>query len=125
MSTTSRPIAFSLRTLLALVAMLCAWLAYERSVAIERRTMRAKLNSAGASLFGPGSKTVPPGESPASVRWSRRLFGDEPVQLILFHPNLDGEFLDGEEAAGTARIFPEAKVFVPGRGDPVSPGASD
>lgn len=119
-----RPITlarFSQRLPLVAAAVLCgfcAWLGYERSVVMERRALRAKLNAAGVILVAPSERNVEPGERPASVRRSRRLFGDEPVQIVLFG-SLEG---GGEsEALKVARVFPEAKFFVPDRIEPWSP----
>jgi hypothetical protein len=89
-----RRFSFSLRTLLVLVALLCAWLAWERHVVVERRAARHVLNERGAEIG-----EAPDG--PATVPWVHPLFGDTPIQSLTI-PSGDKV---AERAAGW---FPEA-----------------
>jgi hypothetical protein len=79
---------FSLRLLLLAVAVLCAWLAWERSVVMERRALRARLESQGKVFeIATGSRSIymdgpDRRRTPAEVRWPRRLFGDQAVLAV-------------------------------------------
>ena len=106
---------FSLRMLLLAVAVLCAWLAWERSVVMQRRTMRTRY--AGQYLFvtiaPEGARGVELAAVPRSRMW---LFADEPVQSILLP--IDSPQTAIDEAAS---LFPEAYVdrLRPDPGPPV------
>jgi hypothetical protein len=69
-----RRVAFSLRTLLMLVALVGAYLAWERHVVLERRAVRGLLEGHGVKI---GDST-----GPATVPCIRRLFGDRPIQSL-------------------------------------------
>lgn len=79
-------LAFSLRTLLVLVGMLCAWLAWERHGAVKRRAARQFLESRGASSRelddGAWDSFDPPAPRRDSLSWIRRALGDEPIVEI-------------------------------------------
>jgi hypothetical protein len=103
---------FSLRLLLLAVAVLCAWLARERSAVMQRRAALANLR-ANAELrvrtveeLRPILERthVPPARIPAVWPWLRVRLGDEPIQSIAYY--------DADEATieRVRRLFPEAVV---------------
>ena len=74
--------AFSLRTLLVLIAALCGWLGWERSV-VERRKA-ARMQHAERYLFVTIAPEEVRGVELATIpRLRGWLFGDEPVQAIM------------------------------------------
>ncbi len=107
----NRRLTFSLRTLLVLVGLLCSWLAYERSVVLERRAAR-KVMAKTVILFSPaeierGERLCPTGQPasiPAKVPWIRGLLGDEPIQEFWF------PFEGSAAEQDAARLFPEATI---------------
>jgi hypothetical protein len=118
---------FSLRLLLLAVAVLCAWLAWERSVVVRRRVARSRLEELGARVrvfdgvvdafadpfLGPPRKARIP-----SVPWLRALLGDEPIESIEL-PEQDFSF---DQARSVSRRFPEALVT---RSPPIPDGPLD
>lgn len=92
-----RPLAFSLRTLIVLVGLLCAWLAWERHVVLERRAARKLLVDRGIEI---GDDP----DGPVRVPWIRRLFGDAPIQWLTI-PTGDAV------AERAASWFPEAAMW--------------
>ncbi len=99
--------SFSLRTLMVLVgvsAILAAWLASERRMVKERLAYRAKLQAEGKIFGTAGAKSL---NAPPEVRWSRRLFGDESILLIMT-PNGPEDRAWHAEAQ---RLFPEATLL--------------
>jgi hypothetical protein len=97
-------LAFSLRTLLVLVALVCAWLAWERHVVLERRAAREAFKGSGVTFNGPDALDDPP----ATVPWVRRLFGDQPIQTIWIPRGETDAWVRAH-----ARLFPEAEFARP------------
>jgi hypothetical protein len=95
-------LAFSLRTLLALVALLCAWLAWERHVVEQRKAALADW-AAMRVVIAPSSADQP--SRPQSVSWIRGRLGDGAVATISV--STEHEPIDLERAR---RLFPEARV---------------
>lgn len=96
--------AFSLRTLLVLIAALCGWLGWERSV-VERRKA-ARTRHAEQYLFVTIAPEEVRGVELATIpRLRGWLFGDEPVQAIMLPPDSSQAEVDQ-----LARVFPEARV---------------
>jgi len=96
---------FSLRLLLLAVAVLCACLAWERSVVMERRAAIRKIyGKTGTVSFVAwdylGHRLVP------RPRWTRRLFGDDAVDYFDF--SADADPVDLQLAA---ELFPEARIL--------------
>lgn len=96
--------AFSLRTLLVLIATLCGWLGWERSIVERRKAARTRLGEqylfvtiAPEEVRGVELATIP--------RLRGWLFGDEPVQAIMLPPDSSQA-----EVEKLARLFPEARV---------------
>ncbi len=100
-----RPLAFSLRTLMALVTIASFWLAWVRSHVLERR---AAINDWMASDSGIAWRHVYPDiepSGPPDVHWVRRCFGDRAV----LHVSISTE--NGRDVFDRAkRLFPEATV---------------
>lgn len=108
-----RRLAISLRAALGFVALLCALLAWERHIVVERRSIRRALEREGVATFSSSALAAQamgpaPGDPAlARVNWLRRLFGDEGIDSItLWKPS--------DEAAQALRWFPEARI---GRGE--------
>lgn len=118
---------FSLRLLLLAVALLCAWLAWERSEVIRRQAVRLRLEESGVRVrvfdgvvdtfadpfLGPPRKAKTP-----TVPWFRTLLGDEPIETI----ELPEENFSLEQARSVSRRFPEALVT---RSPPIPDGPLD
>ncbi len=104
-----RRLAISLRGALGFVALLCALLAWERHIVLERRSIRRALEQDGVAAFSSSTLAaqamgLAPGDPAlARVNWLRRLFGDEAIDSItLWKPS--------DEAAQALRWFPEARI---------------
>jgi hypothetical protein len=96
-----RPLAFSLRTLLVLVTVLCAWLARERSVAVPRRdAIEGRLGKGIAYQFPEPNVADPP-----TVSWLRRCFGDYAISTVSVSTENEQDVFER-----VGRLFPEAKV---------------
>ena len=118
---------FSLRVLLLALAVLCAWLAWERSAVVRRRAARSRLEELGARVrpfdgvvdafadpfLGPPRKASIP-----TVPWLRALLGDEPIESI----ELPEEDFSFDQARSVSRRFPEAMVS---RSPPIPEGPLD
>lgn len=121
-----RRLAISLRAALGFVALLCALLAWERHIVVERRSIRRALEREGVATFSSSALAaqamgLAPGDPAlARVNWLRRLFGDEAIDSItLWKPS--------DEAAQALRCFPEARIGRAGLDpflDPQKPAAS-
>jgi hypothetical protein len=107
---------FSLRLLLLAVAVLCAWLAWERSVVTKRQAFRRNCNGSSQFVFTteaswqsrmPSSRlagaVIPPRKT---VSWVRELLGDEAIQSIAIDPSVRED-----DAATAGRLFPEANIY--------------
>ncbi len=106
---------FSLRLLLVAVALLCAWLAWERSVVVQRQAVRRDLENRGALFWEdfdvaaspPGfigrGLIIRPKRSAGVVAWLRSQLGDQEIRYI-FLPRDNYE----ELRALTEGTFPEA-----------------
>jgi hypothetical protein len=118
-------LAFSVRSLLVLVAVLCAWLAWERSVVVERTAalkawkadpnVRVRTASEQLAILRSLSPARVPRNFAAmqsmtvskidSVPWIRRMLGDEAIQEVRLPP-------DDPRAELASRVFPEARIIV-------------
>lgn len=101
---------FSLRFLLAAVAACSGYLAWQRSVVLERQAAMREWNAAGALLLTPEQAEQWPilprsAKKQARVSFVRRMLGDEPIQLIHFPQ----DFKPSTDRA--AALFPEAQTF--------------
>jgi hypothetical protein len=112
-----RSLSFSLRTLLVLVTLACAWLAWERSVVMERRTVAEELRADQdftvrtvdevRSIF---HREISSGKLRdakfASIPRVRNWMGDVPIQAIGYR---EGDASQAKVAMAK-RLFPEAIV---------------
>ncbi|MFO0897956.1 MAG: hypothetical protein U0836_11080 [Pirellulales bacterium] len=107
---------FSLRLLLVAVALFCAWLAWERSVVVQRQAVRRELENRGAVFWeafdfpaatpgpGKGARRMAGPKKPSSFRaWLRSNFGDQEIDYV-FLPRDNYE----ELCVLTEGTFPEA-----------------
>lgn len=99
--------------LVTLACLTAAWLGYERSVVMERRAMRARLEKRGARFDGPFDPFADPFLRPQnagqlSVPWIRRWLGDEPIAQIEIVPP---DAFSPREAAAIGQRFPEAMIL--------------
>ena len=120
---------FTLRLLLLAVAVLCAWLAWERSVVAKRRDFWAttKRDCDGSPFVLMEAWVLPNSTQAYAPRaWGlRRWLGDKPAALIVYY----GDDHNHPEIRRVARLFPEAYVVswpkINNRADyqpPISPG---
>ena len=87
---------FSLRLLLVAVAVLCAWLAWERSVVQERQAVLTKRRAWG----------VPASSSRARIPLHRVWFGDRAMDQLWVPANSSRS-----EVQRLSRLFPEARIL--------------
>ena len=90
---------FSLRLLLLAVTVLCAWLAWKRSVVMERRAARTKFEERAVFVFFDD----PPATK--GVSFVRMALGDEQVELIALSADIAPT-----ERERLSRLFPEASI---------------
>jgi hypothetical protein len=104
---------FSLRLLLVAVAVLCAWLAWERSGAVRRHTAAEMLRSdpafrvhTAAEVRSAMAGREPKGAKYASVSRLRGWMSDVPIQAIAYYE----DDADPAKVEMAKRLFPEALV---------------
>ncbi len=96
-----RGATFSLRAMMLTVALVGAWLAWERSVVTQREALRQELAAAGAALMTFG---VEPHQMPQPP-FVRRLMGDVLITDILIPADFAPDLLSRAQ-----RCFPEADI---------------
>jgi hypothetical protein len=94
------PLAFSLRTLLVLISLICGWLAWERHLVIHRKEVLAEVERLAS--IEPNDECGP---YTPKVSRLRLLLGDVDIERFSFRVEC------GEEVfKRTRRAFPEAEV---------------
>jgi hypothetical protein len=103
---------FSLRTLFIVVTLLCAYLAYQMSVIRARDRLRQELKQIPSvqvlTVAEVRNYGVLGSQELATIPWSRRLLGDEPLQRITYY----GFALNSQPGLRekVERTFPEAEL---------------
>jgi hypothetical protein len=105
---------FSLRLLLVFVALLCAWLAWERSMVMERKGARTRWQRRG-DWGGPVPFYLVPADGlehfheapnkPPTVSFVRHILGDEAMQELWIWPGTPEA-----EVGPAAALFTEARL---------------
>jgi hypothetical protein len=120
-----RWLRFSLRALLVVITLICAWLGWEINVVRTRQAMRKEAENKGLSfrtaaevgatfdaiITNSANNNLHFPELPvlATIPDRRRWFGDEAIQTITFHPWY-GQ--DEKDAKPYLKYFPEATLEV-------------
>ena len=118
--------SFSLRSLLAVMTLVCIWLAWESSVVRQRQRMLAQVRASHAfevttaktwaASFPAGNPYSPVSRIPIFRRW----LGDEAIQQIGYYGHMVGS--SGVDVDRLAKLFPEAKVQETALHEPCHPG---
>jgi hypothetical protein len=118
--------SFSLRSLLAVMTLVCIWLAWEMGVVRQRQRMLAQVRASQsfevttaktwAASFKSGNAPRPVAQIPVLRRW----LGDEAIQEIGYYGHMVRS--SGVDVERLARLFPEAHVHETALHEPCHPG---
>lgn len=103
---------FSLRGMFVLVTLVCVWLGWNLNTVRERRAVRKEFEARNGFSFQTANdyfagRVLGPDEHLASVSFSRRLCGDQAIQVI-WYPWFEGP--NETDLARLGRAFPEAQL---------------
>jgi hypothetical protein len=104
----ARSLRFRLRTLLVLIAIIAAPIAWLANTAALVRSRGELLHHFGGDKSVFAAQLLPPDARP-QISWLRRWLGDLSIPSLMYDPRRDA---GGRELAEALRLFPEARIRV-------------